>query len=342
MSPQLEQLLDQAHEASDEGQFERVLQLSEQAMALDAECLEAKELKAVALTELGRLDEADETWSDLLAQVDDDPGIVLSAAHSKLRAATDEQRELIDEALSLVEPLTRSKDDEIRFDANYLSALGLNQSGEVALAERAARAALKLQPEHPDALLELAFALFEQARFAEAEKLYRQVVTLLPDDPTPHYHLGLIAERRGEQAASEHFAKAQSLDPEAFPAPVQLSEADFDAAVQAAIDRLPEQAREPLKNATIAVEPLPNDADLDGGRLSPTMLGIFHGTPVDERLATEAAHHTTAVIKLFQNNLERFARSKEELVEQIGVTLLHEVGHLMGLDEDELYERGLD
>ena len=39
---------------------------------------------------------------------------------------------------------------------------------------------------------------------------------------------------------------------------------------------------------------------------------------------------------------ERFAHSREDLIEQIGVTLLHEVGHLLGLDEDELYARGLD
>jgi predicted Zn-dependent protease with MMP-like domain len=93
---------------------------------------------------------------------------------------------------------------------------------------------------------------------------------------------------------------------------------------------------------TISVEPIPTAEDLDGGRLSPVMLGIFQGTPVDERLDTVAEHHQTAVIKLFQRNLERFATSREELIEQIGVTLLHEVGHLMGMDEDELYERGLD
>jgi predicted Zn-dependent protease with MMP-like domain len=52
--------------------------------------------------------------------------------------------------------------------------------------------------------------------------------------------------------------------------------------------------------------------------------------------------HLTAEIVLFQKNLERFARTREELVEQIGVTVAHEVGHLLGLDEDDLFERGLD
>ena len=50
----------------------------------------------------------------------------------------------------------------------------------------------------------------------------------------------------------------------------------------------------------------------------------------------------TAHITLYQNNLERFARTRQELLDEIRITVLHEVGHLLGLDEDELYERGLD
>jgi predicted Zn-dependent protease with MMP-like domain len=45
---------------------------------------------------------------------------------------------------------------------------------------------------------------------------------------------------------------------------------------------------------------------------------------------------------LYQRNLERFARDREELVEQIRITLLHEVGHFLGLDEEQLRERGLE
>jgi predicted Zn-dependent protease with MMP-like domain len=45
---------------------------------------------------------------------------------------------------------------------------------------------------------------------------------------------------------------------------------------------------------------------------------------------------------LYQKNLERLVRSREELVREIGVTLVHEVGHFLGLDEEELWERGLE
>jgi predicted Zn-dependent protease with MMP-like domain len=52
--------------------------------------------------------------------------------------------------------------------------------------------------------------------------------------------------------------------------------------------------------------------------------------------------HFPSSIALFQRNLERHVRDEAELREEIEVTLLHEVGHFLGLDEDDLRERGLD
>ena len=341
----LDQILDDAQTAADEGRFDDVLAKIEEALKIDPASVEALEIKAIALGELGQIDEADELWAKLIAENPEDPGMSLSAAHAMIRGTDEDEgdRDRVDHALSLLEPLTRSKDEELRFDALLLTAIALNRQGEVQTAEQAARAAVKLQPDDVDARLELSFSLFEQAKFDDAKQRYQAVADDVPDDPTAWYHLGLIAERAGDQKlATEHFVRATELDGEAYPHPTHLSEDEFDAAVQAAIDELPEQAKAPLQNATIAVEPLPTDEDLDGGRLSPSMLGIFHGTPIDERSPIAAEHHATAVIKLFQKNLERFARNRDELIEQIGVTLLHEVGHLMGLDEDELYERGLD
>ncbi|MDP6461500.1 MAG: metallopeptidase family protein, partial [Gemmatimonadota bacterium] len=47
-------------------------------------------------------------------------------------------------------------------------------------------------------------------------------------------------------------------------------------------------------------------------------------------------------IHLFQNNLERFATDRETLENEIRTTVLHEIGHHLGWDEDDLKERGLD
>jgi predicted Zn-dependent protease with MMP-like domain len=76
--------------------------------------------------------------------------------------------------------------------------------------------------------------------------------------------------------------------------------------------------------------------------LSPTILGIFRGAPYGQKASADPWSHLPSSIVLYQRNLERFAADRDELVEQIGVTLLHEVGHFLGLDEEELAARGLD
>ena len=55
---------------------------------------------------------------------------------------------------------------------------------------------------------------------------------------------------------------------------------------------------------------------------------------------TEQPHDLTRVI-LFKRNLEKVCRSREELIEQIQVTVKHEIGHHLGLDEDDLERLGL-
>jgi predicted Zn-dependent protease with MMP-like domain len=68
---------------------------------------------------------------------------------------------------------------------------------------------------------------------------------------------------------------------------------------------------------------------------------MFRGPAIGRGSADPWTHLPSSIV-LFQRNLERFARSRDELAEEIAVTLVHEVGHFLGLDEDELYERGLD
>jgi predicted Zn-dependent protease with MMP-like domain len=94
----------------------------------------------------------------------------------------------------------------------------------------------------------------------------------------------------------------------------------------------------------ITIEDLPGEADLLGAEppLSPGILGLFRGAPYGQKASMDPWSHFPSSIVLFQRNLQRFARSREELIQEIRVTLVHEVGHFLGLDEDELYERGLE
>ncbi|MEW6432490.1 MAG: metallopeptidase family protein [Myxococcota bacterium] len=328
-------------EAWSDGDAEEALAWAERALSLEPRHAGALDLKATALAELGEWDEAMALFDHLAGLEPKNPLHLLAAADVRIRAA-DDDRELLEEALELLERARAlaKGDPEVAAELALLRGIVLNQLGDSEAALRELDRVLAGDPEHPEARLERALALFELGRFDEAAGALEAITRDHPDEPWAFHYLGLIAERRGKDP-QPLFAKARALDPEGFPPPVQLTPEAFDAAVAEAIDSLPEHARPALDNAVIAVEPIPSDDDVKEG-LSPTSLGVFQGTPLDERSPVEAAHHQTARIALFQKNLERFARTREELVEEIRVTVLHEVGHLLGLDEDELFERGLD
>ena len=69
------------------------------------------------------------------------------------------------------------------------------------------------------------------------------------------------------------------------------------------------------------------------------LLGLYRGTPLTER-SVEHARHLPDHVTIYQRNIERCCRNKREAVEQIRRTVLHEVGHHFGLDEDDLAKMG--
>ena len=104
----------------------------------------------------------------------------------------------------------------------------------------------------------------------------------------------------------------------------------FEALVEQALIDLPEAFRERLANVAIIVEDLPPAGMENKGLL----LGLFHGVPRTEKsvfYSTPPDH-----IYLYQRNIEAISRSEADVRRQIRATLLHEVGHYFGLNEDEL------
>ncbi len=323
------------------GDFERALELLEGAGATGGDAA-ALELKAEALAGLERIEEAADLYAELSEQHPKDVRLALMTADLLVRT---QDPELARDALDRLDRVAKKTkaEPELHVELLRIRAEAHDVLEEPHAVLRELEAAWKLLPDAEGLRLDRALALFETARFDEAR---RELTGLAADDPTgawAHHFLGLIAERKGDAATAERELElAHKLDPDAFPKPVKLSEAEWNRAVAHAMKALPEHAKEQLGNVTVTFLPLPSDEDLQGGDLSPTMLGIFRGTPIPERNVLEASHHMTAEIVLFQRNLERAARSKDELFEQIDITVLHEVGHLLGLDEEELWERGLD
>jgi predicted Zn-dependent protease with MMP-like domain len=137
-------------------------------------------------------------------------------------------------------------------------------------------------------------------------------------------------------------AQARAAAPEAFPPEVALTGPDFRAEVDRALAELPAEDRRALRGIPVEVADLPDLADLTLSEppLSPSILGLFRGPPADEACLPEDGDPCRSIV-LYRKNLCRFARDRAELDRQIRVTLVHELGHLRGEDDDALRDRGL-
>ena len=347
--PDLEALLDEAATAFEDGDPERALRAAREALAVDRRSVPALHFRAAALSELGRDDEARAAYREALGRGGDDVDLLVDAAGFLLRSGEEAPREDAEAALELARRgarLARSAGDErMAGEASLAEGRALLQLGEAPAALERLEAARSALPDDPDVLLERALALFEACRFEEAREQYRQVLEGADGEAAAHHGLGLALERLGRpREAERHLARARALAPEDYPEPVSVPPAEFERLVEEALQGLPAPVRGYLGNVAIAVEDLPEASELLGSDppLSPGILGIFRGSPLPQKGSMDPWSHFPSSISLYQRNLERFARSREELVEEIRVTLLHEVGHFLGLDEDELYRRGLD
>lgn len=332
--------LDSALEAGDAPAAKSAL---DALLKADPEDPEALHELALWHTREGALEEALALW-DRLAQMDPDDALPLLGRVQTVLALGEDDAALLEGALDTLDAASAlaQPEPELLLEARMLQGDVLDALGDAQGALEAYEAALVLAPGDVEARCAKGAALFELCRWDDARALLTELLAAEPGAAQAHHVLGLLDERRGDAAqAQTHFDAAQRLAPELYPPPTTLSEAEFDGALAQAWARLPPYAREALSNATVAVEPVPSDEALREG-LSPTILGVFQGTPLDERSPSSAADHQTARIVLFQKNLERFAQSREALLEEIEVTLMHEVGHLLGFDEDELKARGLD
>ena len=183
--------------------------------------------------------------------------------------------------------------------------------------------------------------LFELGRFEDAKRSLEVVVAMDPESGHAVYHVALVLERLGFHAAADDaFAKANALDPGQYPLPTRVDEAEFERAAAEAWDNLPRSIREYVSDVPVLVEDYPSRELLAQENISPQILGLYVGTPATEAEVSRQSDDLTRVI-LFKKNLEKICRDRSDLIEQIQITVRHEVGHHLGLSEDDLERLGL-
>lgn len=117
-----------------------------------------------------------------------------------------------------------------------------------------------------------------------------------------------------------------------------LSEDEFSALVQEAIAQLPPRYAALLSNVTVIVEDEPSREVLDDFELESEddLLGLYHGTSLDSESFFQPGGNLPAHISLYRGPLLRLCRSRTSLIHEIRDTLVHELGHHVGLDDDEM------
>ncbi len=116
---------------------------------------------------------------------------------------------------------------------------------------------------------------------------------------------------------------------------------DFERLVLKALEDLPDQFRDALENLDIQVRWRPTPAELRrSGVRRGSLFGVYIGVPLPKRgHGYSMALPDTIVI--YQQTHERHCRSDAEIVKQARQTVLHEIGHYLGIEEDRLHELGI-
>lgn len=119
---------------------------------------------------------------------------------------------------------------------------------------------------------------------------------------------------------------------------LSISPEEFERLVQQAVDGLPDQYRRFLKNVAVVVEAEPSRDVLDELELESEddLLGLYSGTAVHEESFFDPGGRLPAKISIYRGPILRLCRTPEEVVQEVRDTVVHEIGHHFGLDDDEM------
>jgi predicted Zn-dependent protease with MMP-like domain len=196
---------------------------------------------------------------------------------------------------------------------------------------------------HPDYLWAKAELELAEWRIGDARTTLQKLAAI-EKSPGTIARLALCAELDGNfEAADALLEESLALEPDGVPIP-RFSPEVFEDVIAEAVETLPEETKAALERCEIAVEPVPAVwmvDTTDPSETPPDMLGLFAGASELERGDYETGALPPRIF-LYQRNLERACRTHAELVEQIRVTLFHEIGHMLGFDERGVAGLGLE
>ncbi len=121
---------------------------------------------------------------------------------------------------------------------------------------------------------------------------------------------------------------------------MRISREDFEHIVAHAVEEIPAEFRERVENVEIVVEEEPLPEHFGVKELPPdvTFFGLYHGLPTPHRGFYNFALPDRILI--FKGPIERYSRTRKELIDNIRHTVRHEIAHYFGISDERLREMG--
>ncbi|MCM6776886.1 metallopeptidase family protein [Nocardia sp. CDC159] len=113
---------------------------------------------------------------------------------------------------------------------------------------------------------------------------------------------------------------------------VRMSEARFEELVADALDMIPPELARAIDNVVVLIEPR-NSED-------PQLLGLYQGIALTERIDSHYGGALPDTVTIYRDAILEMCDSEDEVVEEVAITVIHEIAHYFGIDEDRLHELG--
>ena len=113
---------------------------------------------------------------------------------------------------------------------------------------------------------------------------------------------------------------------------IEMAPEDFDALVERALDEIPDEIASLVRNVVVLVEDEPPEDD-------PDLLGLYDGVALTERWGDPMMELPDRIF-IFRGPLLDMCDTDEQLVEEVRITVVHEVAHHFGIDDARLHELG--
>jgi len=214
--------------------------------------------------------------------------------------------------------------------------------GHLDLAMEEARRGAELYPDDAALQHSAGWCLLELGDAFAATPFLERACALDADHADAWYDLGIARENLGDdEGLRQAFARTWECDRAAHGSlPSTFQPEEFHDILRASIEEIPQEVRDAMDNVVVILEDYPEAWVLEEPPYDPRLFGLFVGPVYADIRSNQTGMEQPPRIYVFQRNLERQFRHPDDLAAEIRVTLIHEVGHYLGLEEADLAERG--